>query len=198
MINKIYNIVSSSKLQNYALICICILAIVYPIESKSMPDVSKAFGDVEFQTTKLKPLKLNSFEGKVIVLFFGYTHCPDICPTALLDISKTLKELGRDAAHVQPIFISVDYKRDNPEILEQYVKFFDERIIGLSSNKLNIDKISKYFKINYSLLDSQSENYLVEHSSNLYVIDKNLIVKKIIPNGLPSTEITKAIKKLIN
>ena len=198
MINKISNLVSLSKLHNYALICICILAIVYPIESKAMPDVSKAFGDVEFQTTKLKPLKLNSFEGKVIVLFFGYTHCPDICPTALLDISKTLKELGRDAARVQPIFISVDYKRDKPEILEQYVKFFDERIIGLSSNKLNIDKISKYFKINYSLLDSQSENYLVEHSSNLYVIDKDLIVKKIIPNGLPSTEITKAIKKLIN
>ena len=198
MINKIYNLASLSKLHNYALICICILATIYPIESKSMPDVSKAFDDVEFQTTKLKPLKLNSFEGKIIVLFFGYTHCPDICPTALLDISKTLKELGGDASLVQPIFISVDYKRDKPEILEQYVKFFDERIIGLSSNKFNIDKISKYFKINYSLLDSQSENYLIEHSSNLYVIDKDLIVKKIIPNGLPNTEITKAIKKLIN
>ena len=70
MINKISNLVSLSKLHNYALICICILAMTYPIESKSMPDVSKAFGDVEFQTTKLKPLKLNSFEGEIIVLFF--------------------------------------------------------------------------------------------------------------------------------
>ena len=198
MINKIYNLAPLSKLHNYTLICICILAMSYPIQSKSMPDVSKAFDDVEFQTTQLKSLKLNSFEGKIIVLFFGYTHCPDICPTALLDISKTLKELGGDASLVQPVFISVDYKRDKPEILEQYVKFFDERIIGISSNKFNIDKISKYFKINYSLLDSESKNYLVEHSSNLYVIDKDLIVKKIIPNGLPSTEITKAIKKLIN
>ena len=77
-------------------------------------------------------------------------------------------------------------------------KFFDERIVGLSSDKENIDKLHRYFKTKYELLYSKDENYLVEHSSNLYIIDKDLIVDRIIANGLPSSEITKAVKKLIN
>ena len=70
--------------------------------------------------------------------------------------------------------------------------------MGISSDKDNIDKINKYFKTTYSLLDSNSKNYLVEHSSNLYIIGEDLIVKRIVASGLPYTEITKAIKKLIN
>ncbi len=163
----------------------------------SMPDMSKALSSAEFSTTQSKNLKLEVFKGQIILIFFGYTHCPDICPSTLLDISKSMKDLGGDSEKVQPIFISVDYKRDTPEHLETYVKFFDNKILGLTSDKKNLDQITQDFKTQYALLDATSENYLVEHSSNLYVLDQDLQVRRIIPNGLPSSEITKAIKRLL-
>ncbi len=180
------------------LIIIVVLLLINPHFLSAMPDVNKALSDVEFQSIESEKIKLTKYKGKVMLLFFGYTNCPDICPTTLMDISKALKELKSDADKVQAIFVSVDYKRDTPEYLNEYVNYFDKRILGISSDKNNIDKINKYFKTSYSLLDSKSENYIVEHSSNLYIIGEDLIVKRIVANGLPYTEITKAVKKLIN
>ena len=163
----------------------------------AMPDVSKALQEVSFTTTTQKSLTLDKYQGKVILVFFGYTHCPDICPTTMLDIRKSLKELGDLAEGVQPVFISVDYLRDTPQIISKYVNFFDDRILGLTSSKAEIDKITKYFKIPYELVNSANNpNYVVEHSSNLYVIDKDMIVRRIIPNGLPHSEITKTVRSL--
>ena len=173
------------------------IMIIVPLQVFAMPDVKEALSNVEFTGINDENTKINAYEGKIILLFFGYTHCPDICPTTLLDISRSLKELGKDADKVQAVFVSVDYKRDTPKYLKEYVDYFDKRIIGLTSNKKNIDKLNKYFKTTYALLDSNKKNYLVEHSSNLYVIDENLIVKRIVANGLPSSEITKAVRKLI-
>jgi|TARA_Y100000992_G_scaffold39074_1_gene21948 protein SCO1/2 len=164
----------------------------------AMPDVSRALSDIEFKTESSSNTKLDVYEGKIILLFFGYTNCPDICPTTLLDISKSLKELGEDSDKVQAVFVSVDPQRDTPKHLNDYVKYFDKRIVGLSSDKTNIDKLHKYFRTTYELLNASEENYLVEHSSNLYIIDENMVVDRIIANGLPSSEITKAIRKLIN
>ena len=164
----------------------------------AMPDVSRALSDIEFKTESSSNTKLDVYEGKIILLFFGYTNCPDICPTTLIDISKSLKELGEDSDKVQAVFVSVDPQRDTPKHLNDYVKYFDKRIVGLSSDKTNIDKLHKYFRTTYELLNASEENYLVEHSSNLYIIDENMVVDRIIANGLPSSEITKAIRKLIN
>ena len=165
----------------------------------AMPDVSKALQEVSFVTSTEESLKLDRYEGKVLLIFFGYTHCPDICPTTMLDIRKSLIELGDLAKEVQPVFISVDYQRDTPEIVSKYVDFFDKRILGLTSSKVMIDKITDYFKIPYELVDStKNPNYIVEHSSNLYIIDKSMIVKRIIPNGLPYTEITETVRSLNN
>ena len=140
--------------------------------SYSMPDVSKALSEIEFHQSGNKKIKLNSFADKTMVLFFGYTNCPDICPTTLLDISRSLKALQTDANKIQAVFISVDYQRDTPDFLEKYVNYFDKRIIGVTSSKKNIDRINKAFNTKYALLDTKSENYLVEHSSNVYIIDK--------------------------
>ena len=180
------------------LILIVALLIIHPPFLSAMPDVNKALSEVEFQSLESENIKLTKYKGKVILLFFGYTNCPDICPTTLMDISRSLKELKNDAGKVQAIFVSVEYKRDTPEYLNEYVNYFDKRILGISSDKNNIDKINKYFKTTYSLLDSNSKNYLVEHSSNLYIIGQDLIVKRIVASGLPYTEITKAIKKIID
>ena len=103
------------------LILIVALLIIHPPFLSAMPDVNKALSEVEFQSLESENIKLTKYKGKVILLFFGYTNCPDICPTTLMDISRSLKELKNDAGKVQAIFVSVDYKRDTPEYLNEYV-----------------------------------------------------------------------------
>ena len=188
-------IINMVKIRNILTTALLILSSSY---AYAMPDVSRALSDIEFKTESSSNTKLDVYEGKIILLFFGYTNCPDICPTTLLDISRTLKELGKDSDKVQAVFVSVDPERDTPKHLNDYVKYFDKRIIGVSSDKTNIDKLHKYFRTTYELLNASEENYLAEHSSNLYIIDENMVVDRIIANGLPSSEITKAVRKLIN
>ena len=133
----------------------------------------------------------------MLLVFFGYTHCPDVCPTTVLDMARVLKALGDDSDKVLPIFISVDHRRDDYEKVRNYVDFFDKRIVALTSDKENIDKLTKFFKTKYELVDPTKPGFLVEHSSNIYILDKSLQVKKIIPNGIPSEEITVMLKRYL-
>ena len=194
ILKNCFSITSYGRCLITLLLVVGLLAISINIKSHAMPNMENAFMNVKFISKNNDNLRLSQFRGKVILLFFGYAHCPDICPTTLLDMAKTLDELGEDAEKVQTVFISVDHKRDTGESLAKYTSYFDSRILGITSSKKNIDEITKFFKVTYALLDHESENYIVEHSSNIYVINQNLIIKRIIPNGLPYSEITKAIK----
>ena len=165
--------------------------------SKAFPDMSNVFERVDFYNKDNKFEKFNGYEDKVLLVFFGYTHCPDVCPTTVLDMARVLKGLGDQSENVLPIFISVDYDRDNYSKVRDYVDFFDSRIAALTSDKKNIDVLTKYFKTKYEFVDPKDKGYIVEHSSNIYVLDKKLQVKQIIPNGIPSKEITKIVKKFL-
>ena len=196
MIERILTYIYVCKKSLFQIVLLISFAASLNTKAFAMPNVETAFTSVTFQSHEDNDLRLDKYKGKIIVLFFGYSHCPDICPTTLLDISRAINHLGNDADRIQPIFISVDYKRDTPKSLSQYTSYFNERILGITSDKKNIDKITKFFKTSYALLDHQSKNYLVEHSSNIYINDQNFIVQRIISNGLPYLEITKAIKNL--
>ena len=165
--------------------------------SKAFPDMSNVFERVDFYNKDNKFEKFNGYEDKVLLVFFGYTHCPDVCPTTVLDMARVMKGLGDQSENVLPIFISVDYDRDNYNKVRDYVDFFDSRIAALTSDKKNIDMLTKYFKTKYEFVDPKDKGYIVEHSSNIYVLDKKLQVKQIIPNGIPSKEITKIVKKFL-
>ena len=165
--------------------------------SKAFPDMSNVFERVDFYNKDKKFEKFNGYEDKVLLVFFGYTHCPDVCPTTVLDMARVMKGLGDQSENVLPIFISVDYDRDNYNKVRDYVDFFDSRIAALTSDKKNIDMLTKYFKTKYEFVDPKDKGYIVEHSSNIYVLDKKLQVKQIIPNGIPSKEITKIVKKFL-
>jgi protein SCO1/2 len=165
--------------------------------SKAFPDMSNVFERVDFYNKDNKFEKLNGYEDKVLLVFFGYTHCPDVCPTTVLDMARVMKGLGDQSENVLPIFISVDYLRDDYNKVRDYVDFFDSRIAALTSDKKNIDMLTKYFKTKYEFVDPKDKGYIVEHSSNIYVLDKKLQVKQIIPNGIPSKEITKIVKKFL-
>ena len=165
--------------------------------SKAFPDMSNVFERVSFYDKNNKITKFDGYENKVLLVFFGYTHCPDVCPTTVLDMARVMKGLGDESSQVLPMFISVDYDRDDYKKVREYVDFFDNRIAALTSNKENIDVLTKFFKTKYEFVDPKNKGYIVEHSSNIYVLDKKLQVKKIIPNGIPSTEITRIVKKFL-
>jgi protein SCO1 len=117
-----------------------------------------------------KPRRLEDFRGKVVVLFFGFTHCPDICPTTLVDVSNTLKTLGAEAERVQVLFVTVDPERDTQDALAKYVTAFDPRFLGLRGDAAATQRAAKEFKIYFEKRKS-GDTYSVDHSGQSYVID---------------------------
>ena len=119
-----------------------------------------------------KPRTLADFRGKVVVLFFGYTHCPDICPTTLADMASVLKALGPDATRVQVLFATLDPERDAPEILAKYVPAFDAGFLGLYGDAAATQRAAKEFKIFYEKRPGSAPGaYTVDHSGQTYVLD---------------------------
>ena len=165
--------------------------------SKAFPDMSYVFEHVVFYNQDGELVNFEEHKNKVLLIFFGYTHCPDVCPTTVLDMARVLKGLGEYSEDVLPVFISVDYLRDDFSKVRNYVDFFDKRIAALASDKSNIDKLTKLFKTKYELVEPDKKGFIVEHSSNIYILDKKLQVKKIIPNGIPSEEITMLVKRYL-
>jgi protein SCO1 len=119
-----------------------------------------------------KPRTLADFRGKAVVLFFGYTHCPDICPTTLADMAGVMKKLGKDAARVQVLFVTVDPERDTAAVLSQYVPAFDPGFLGLYGDLAATQRAAKEFKIFYEKRPGSAPGaYTVDHSAQSYVFD---------------------------
>ena len=114
--------------------------------------------------------RLEDFRGKAVVLFFGFTHCPDVCPTTLADVANALKELGPDAERVQVLFVTVDPERDTPKDLANYVTAFNPRFLALRGDLPATQRVAKEFKIFYEKR-KQGGSYTVDHSAQTYVID---------------------------
>jgi protein SCO1/2 len=125
---------------------------------------------LELTDTSGRVRHLEDFRGKAVVLFFGFTHCPDVCPTTLADIAGALKTLGAEADRVQVLFVTVDPERDTAEDLQRYVSAFDPRFIALRGDAAATERAAKDFKIFYEKR-KQGDTYTVDHSSQSYVID---------------------------
>jgi len=113
---------------------------------------------------------LEDFRGRAVVLFFGFTHCPDVCPTTLADLAGVMKTLGADADRVQVLFVTVDPERDTAEAIAKYVGAFDPRFIALRGDLAATQRVAKEFKI-YFEKRKQGESYTIDHSAQSYVID---------------------------
>ena len=119
-----------------------------------------------------KPRTLADFRGKLVVLFFGYTHCADICPTTLADMAAVMKTLGADAGRVQVLFVTVDPERDTPELMAKYVPAFDPSFLGLSGDAAATQRAAKEFRVFYELRPGSAPGaYTVDHSAQSYVLD---------------------------
>lgn len=141
---------------------------------------------------------LDSYKGKVVVAFFGFTQCPDVCPTAMAELAHTMELLGDDAKQVQVIMISVDPERDNPEMLLEYVTAFHPDFIGLSGTPEQLHTTAKSFKAFYAkVVGATPEQYSMDHSSSFYVFDKNGDVRILIGGNAPANEIADDLRQLI-
>jgi protein SCO1/2 len=120
-----------------------------------------------------KTRTLADFKGKVVVMFFGYTQCPDVCPTTLTEMQQTMVLLGPQADKVQVLFVTVDPARDTAAILKQYVPSFDPRFIGLRpADEAALEKVTKDFKIYYKKVPGLSQgSYTIDHTAGSYVFD---------------------------
>jgi protein SCO1 len=112
-----------------------------------------------------------SYRGKWLVIYFGYTFCPDVCPTTMMEIAGALKALGPRADAVQAIFITVDPQRDTPNVLNEYLKSFDPRLIGLNGTPAQIAAAAKAFHVFYERNDTGDGSYLYDHSAFIYLVN---------------------------
>lgn len=115
---------------------------------------------------------IGDFKGKVVLLFFGFTHCPDICPTTLTDMAQTVKALGEDGSRVQGLFVTVDPKRDTPEVLGKFVSAFHPSFLGLYGDEATTIALAREFKFFFEAPPGHGpDSYSVTHGSAIYVYD---------------------------
>jgi protein SCO1 len=115
---------------------------------------------------------LADFKGRVTLVFFGFTHCPDVCPTTMLELAEVKKALGPDGARVQGIFITVDPARDTPELLRAYVSNFDPDFVALRGTEEETQALAKQFKVFYAKVPGKAEgNYTIDHTAASFVFD---------------------------
>ena len=119
-----------------------------------------------------RPRSLAEFKGKVVIVFFGYTQCPDVCPTALAEISDLKNRLGADGAKVQPVFVTVDPERDTPEVIKAYVGGFGPDVVALRGTPEQTQSAAKEFKVFYAKVPGKAPgSYTMDHTAGLYVFD---------------------------
>lgn len=138
-----------------------------------------------------RAVTLESFRGKLVVLFFGYTHCPDVCPTTLSDMAEAFKLMPDGASDkVQVLFVSVDPERDTPEILKAYVPYFHPSFLGLLGSPEQVAQVTKEFRIVYRKhVEPGATDYLVDHSAGSYVLDGHGRLRLYLPFGHKSRDI---------
>lgn len=142
---------------------------------------------------------LEDFRDKVTVMFFGFTHCPDVCPTTLAEQAEVLKQLGDSAKRVQMLFVTVDPERDTPEVLAGYVTAFNPAIIGLTGSLEQIDAVAREFKIFYKKSEGLRPGmYSVDHSAGTFIFDTQGRLRLYVRYGQDSEAIASDIQRLLD
>lgn len=145
-------------------------------------------------TGKLRTNK--DFHGKFMMVYFGYCHCPDICPTALTTITETLDMLGPKAKHVQPLFITIDPERDTVERLADYITNFHDSFLALTGNAEQLDNAMRAYKV-FSQKNEDEEDYSMDHSSIIYVMDRQGKLISHFGHSTPPEKIAEALRRYL-
>ena len=169
----------SPRLAAFLLPLACALLLAACQSHKALPfkltNISGHMPDLQFQLTddNGKTVTAADYRGKVVLLYFGYTHCPDVCPLTLAHLHQVMEQLGKQADDVRILFVSVDPLRDTPAALHAYVNAFDKHVVGLTGSPGAIEALTKRYRAAFSREPSSKDgNYEVSHSSAIYVFDR--------------------------
>jgi protein SCO1 len=145
-----------------------------------------------------KPRSMADFHGKVVAIFFGFTFCPDVCPTTLSEMRQVMQSLGKDSDKLQVLFVTVDPKRDTPELLSKYVPAFNPAFLGLYGDDAATAKVTKDFKIIARVVPGKSaDTYTVDHTAGTLIFDKQGRLRLMAPYGLGAEKLMADIKRLM-
>lgn len=163
------------------------------------PLANSAAGDDDFSLIDQhgEPFRLQQLRGKVILLSFGYTYCPDICPTELAAISRVLDGLGNKAQKVQGLFISLDPQRDTPAVLKSYLTYFHPDLLGLTGSENTIRQVAGRYRVRYRKHRQPASGYSLDHSANLYIIDQTGELSTVVPYGLPPEHVLRVVRSML-
>lgn len=141
---------------------------------------------------------LADFKGKVVVVFFGFTQCPDVCPTTLAELAQVKQSLGPDGERLQGVFVTVDPERDTPELLKAYVTTFDPTFVGLRGDPAQTAATAKEFKVYYAKVPGKSPgSYSIDHTAGSYVFDPQGRVRLFVRYGTGSQALASDLQKLL-
>lgn len=139
-----------------------------------------------------------TYRGKWMLIYFGYTFCPDACPTALSNIGIALQKLGSEADKLQPLFITVDPQRDTRQVMSAYLESFDPRIVGLVGTQTQTDAVAKTYRVYFERHKDGGDNYLIDHSAYFYLMDPDGKFVDVIEGVTPGDQMADRLRELIS
>lgn len=168
----------------------------YVLNNKKMSETLSVGGPFKLIGTDGQEVTEAALKGKYSLFFFGFTFCPDACPTALNTFSLMLGKLGADADKIQPVFVSIDPGRDTPKILKEYLSSFDPRIMGLTGTPEAIAETAKFFRVYYAK-QGDGEFYLMDHSTAIIVMNPDYEYAGVMAGNMQPDEMVTRLKEII-
>jgi len=162
------------------------------------PEVQAIGGPFELTDASGRRVTNADLAGKPYAVFFGYTHCPDVCPTTLQDMTDWLKALGPDAGKLRLVFVTVDPARDTPAALTEYMKAFDPRILALTGTEAEIGKALMAFRVYAKKVDVKGADYAMDHTAAVYLMDRAGALRSLIGYGEKPDAAIARLKELID
>lgn len=182
-----------------AIAAIALLAACSPPTFNSVDITGATYArSFELRDTRGERRSLQDFKGRVVVVFFGFTQCPDVCPTTLSDMAAAKKRLGSSAADLQVVFITLDPARDTAQVLDAYVKNFDPAFVALTGTEEEIARAAREFKVLHMKVEGRTPtSYSIDHTAASYVFDREGRVRLYVRHGQPAEAIAADLKQLL-
>jgi protein SCO1/2 len=145
-----------------------------------------------------KPVSSGDFAGGLLLIVFGYTYCPDVCPTTLLGVASALDLLGEQAARIQPLFVTIDPMRDTPEVLAAYVAAFHPRLVGLTGSAAQIKRMAGDYRVYYARVGPEDGDYFMDHSAFIYLVGADGRPLAYFPHDLAPEDLAARVRAFLD
>ncbi len=169
-----------------------------PFNGITEVDPPRQLRDFTLTNQNNEPTSLSDFKGKMVLMLFGYTHCPDVCPLTLLEFKKIILALGDKADQMAFVFISIDGARDTPTVMADYVSRFDSSIVGLTGDEATLTRLGTDYDLYFAKradASGSTESYLMDHTSSTFLVDKEGQLVALYTYGTPAATIADDIQK---